>query len=85
LTFACNIHEAMALVDEGIREQANQTRFERGDRVFLGSHVDYDGSCRMWCGTFLSDNRRSQEKQNKRKVAMHINPFVSCEPVLVER
>jgi hypothetical protein len=79
LAFACDIHEATALVNERIREYADKPRSKRGDGVFLVRHVDYDGNCRLWHGTFLSNTRMSQENENKSKVAMHTSPFMGCE------
>jgi hypothetical protein len=35
------------------------------------SHVNYEGSCPLWRGTFLSNARMSQEKENESQVAIH--------------
>jgi hypothetical protein len=85
LAFACNIHEAAALVNEGIREQADKARFKRCDKVLLVRHVDYDGSCRMRRGAFLRNGRIFQENESESNVAIHTDPFMSCEGALVER
>ena len=39
----------------------------------------------MWRRTFLSDSSVSEENESKSKVAMHTNPFMSCDVPLVGR